>query len=53
MEWKLVPLQCIYVLPKTHSKTYLKNIPEIFQEYFKNIHAEWPSTKIKKLNKIN
>ena len=27
----------MYVLPKTHSKTYLKNIPKIFQEYFKNI----------------
>ena len=28
------------VLPKTHSKTYFKNIPKIFQKYFKNIHAE-------------
>jgi hypothetical protein len=27
----------MHVLPKTHSKTYLKNIPKIFQKYSKNI----------------
>jgi hypothetical protein len=30
----------IHLLPKTHSKTYLKNIPKIFPKYSKNIHAE-------------
>ena len=29
-------------------KHTLKHILKIFQEYFKNIHAEQPSTKIKK-----
>ena len=32
---------------KTYLKNYSKNISRILQKYFKNIHAEQPSTKIK------
>jgi hypothetical protein len=33
---KVRRLRTMAIEAKTHSKTYLKNIPKIFQEYFKN-----------------